>query len=381
MVDSTATRLFAVFCSAIAPGCQRVSLAAEAPIIQAPAGEVWLTPNQVRDAKIEVRPVEIQSVDDAILTNGRVTLDDQRVGHVFSPVTGRVVSIVAELGQHVKKGQPLATIESPDVGNAVSDELKAKADLIACEHDFRRQQSLMEQHATSQAGLDQSEDNWRKSKAEFERTRQKTYLLRASGVDTVSQTYTLRAPIDGEVLTRNVSPGVEVQGQYGGGQAIELFTVGRFDRVWIVADLYEMDLARVSVGAPATVRAISYGNRVFRGKVDWVSSMLDPTTRTARVRCTFDNVDELLKPEMYTTVEISVDQRRTLAIPRDAVLRLGEYRTVFVQIGESEGRAKFARVPVDLEERESSPWLEVKHGLEPGQKVVTSGTILLSQKL
>jgi len=85
-------------------------------------------------------------------------------------------------------------------------------------------------------------------------------------VDTVSQTYTLRAPIDGEVLTRNVSPGVEVQGQYGGGQAIELFTVGRFDRVWIVADLYEMDLARVSVGAPATVRAISYGNRVFRGK-------------------------------------------------------------------------------------------------------------------
>jgi cobalt-zinc-cadmium efflux system membrane fusion protein len=369
-----------LLCS-LGPACQRTSHAAQTPFEQPPPDEVWLTPSQVKEAKIDVQAVEEQPVDDTILTTGRVTLDDQRVGHVFSPVTGRVVRIVAQLGEHVKKGQPLATIESPDIGNAVSDEHKAQADLIAAEHDFNRQKTLMDQHATSQASLEQSEDNWRKAKAELERARQKAFLLRAGGVDAVMQTYALPAPIDGEVLTRNVSPGVEVQGQYGGGQAVELFTIGHLDRVWVLADLYEMDLARVHVGSQATVSAITYGNRTFLGTVDWVSGMLDPTTRTAKVRCTFDNADELLKPEMYATVQISVDQKKALAIPRGAVLRLGEYRVVFVQVGDSDGRVKFARVPVELDEGESSPWLEVRHGLERGQKVVTSGAILLSQNL
>jgi membrane fusion protein, heavy metal efflux system len=362
-------------------GCQGSSHAAQLPTVQPPPGEVWLTPDQVRDAKISVQVVDEQAVDDTILTSGRVTFDDLRVGHVFSPVTGRVVRILAQLGERVKKGQPLATIESPDIGNAVSDEHKAQADLIAADHDYRRQGVLMEQHATSQAALEQSEDNWRKAKAELERARQKAYLLRAGGVDAVTQTYTLQAPIEGDVLMRNVSPGVEVQGQYGGGQAVELFTVGELERVWVVADLYEMDLARVHVGSPATVTIISYPNKLFGATADWVSGMLDPTTRTAKVRCTLDNRERLLKPEMYATVQISVDQKRALAIPRGALLRLGEYKVVFVQVGDSNGYAKFARLPVDVDEGESSPWLEVKHGLERGQRVVTSGAILLSQKL
>jgi multidrug efflux pump subunit AcrA (membrane-fusion protein) len=84
---------------------------------------------------------------------------------------------------------------------------------------------------------------------------------------------------------------------------------------------------------------------------------------------------------MYATVQISVDQTRALAIPRGALLRLGEYKVVFVEVGEGEGRVRFERVPVDVDEGESSQWLEVKHGLTAGQKIVVSGTILLSQKL
>jgi multidrug efflux pump subunit AcrA (membrane-fusion protein) len=109
--------------------------------------------------------------------------------------------------------------------------------------------------------------------------------------------------------------------------------------------------------------------------------MLDPNTRTAKVRCTFDNQDKLLRPEMYATVRVSVDQKRALAIPRGALLRLGEYKVVFIEVGESQGEARFERVPVEVDEGESSPWLEVTHGLEPGQKIVVSGAILLSQKL
>src|SRR5262249_43372111 len=146
-------------------------------------------------------------------------------------------------------------------------------------------------------------------------------LLRAGGGGGVSQGYTVIAPMEGEVIMKNVSPGIEVQGQYGGGTALELFTVGELDKVWVIADVFEMDIARVKVGSKALVKVVAYSGKSFEGKVDWVSGTLDPTTRTAKVRCTFDNADRLLEPEMYATVQISVEERQALAIPRSALLR------------------------------------------------------------
>jgi cobalt-zinc-cadmium efflux system membrane fusion protein len=371
----------AVLLGALAISCHRSQAATEPMGPQPPAGQVWLTPTQVSDAKIEMQTVDERDVDDTILTSGKVTLDDARSAHVFSPVTGRVVKISAQLGQHVKKGDPLAVIESPDVGNAVSDVHKAEADLVAAEHDYKRKKDLFEQKAGSAAELETAEDNWHRAKAEIERARQKAYLFRTANVDSVTQAYTLSSPIDGEVLLRNITPGIEVQGQYSGGTTPELFTIGELDKVWVLGDLYEMDLARVHVGSPAAVTVIAYKDKVYQGQVDWVSEMLDPSTRTAKVRCTFANPDGVLRPEMYATMRISVDQKKALAIPRSALLRLGEYKVVFIEVGEGEGRARFERVPVDVDEGESSPWLEVKHGLALGQKVVVSGAILLSQKL
>jgi membrane fusion protein, heavy metal efflux system len=364
-----------------ATGCHKSQAAAEPASSQPPPGEVWLSQQQVVDAKIDVKEVADQDVDDTILTSGRVALDDLRSGHVFSPVTGRVVKIEAQLGQRVKKGDPLATLESPDIGNTVSDVHKAEADLIAAQHDYERKKDLFEQKAGSGADMEAAEDSYRKAKAEIERARQKQSLLRVGSADAVTQTYTLTSPIDGEVLMRNINPGIEVQGQYSGGATQELFTVGELDKVWVLADLYEMDISRVHVGTPADVTVVAYPDRIFKGQVDWVSGMLDPSTRTAKVRCTFDNPERLLRPEMYATMQISVDQKRALAIPRNALLRLGEYKVVFVQVGDDPGRVRFQRVPVDVDEGESSPWLEVKRGLESGQKVVVNGAILLSQKL
>jgi cobalt-zinc-cadmium efflux system membrane fusion protein len=364
----------------VSASCKRTE-AAQTAEPQPPAGEVWLTPSQVKDAKIEVAVVGEQDVDDTILTSGTVTLDDQRTGHVFSPVTGRILTIVAQLGQRVKKGDALAVIESPDVGNAVSDVHKAEADLIAAEHDFKRKKDLYEQKAGSASDLETAQDNYRRAKAEVERARQKEYLLRVGSVDAVTQRFTLPSPVDGEILLRNISPGVEVQGQYSGGASVELFTIGELDRLWVLGNVYEMDLARVQVGTPASVTVVAYPGKAFNGRVDWVSGALDPNTRTATVRCTFDNPERMLRPMMYATVQISVDQKRALAIPRNALLRLGDYKVVFTQLGESEGRVRFARVPVDVDEGESCPWLEVKHGLQAGQRVVVNGAILLSSML
>jgi membrane fusion protein, heavy metal efflux system len=376
------TRLCTGLCIAAAgalmPACYKSEAATER---QPPPGQVWLSPRQIRQGSIEVGLVVEQPFDDAVLTTGRVVLDDLRSGHVYSPVTGRVVHIGAEFGQRVKAGAPLAVIESPDVGSAVSDVHKAQADLIAAEHDYQRKKELFEQRACSEADLEAAEDTYRRARAEIERARQRAVLFHNGAVDSVTQTYTLTSPLDGEVLLRNISPGVEVQGQYSGGAAQELFTIGEVDKVWVLGDLYEADVARVQVGAQALVSVVTYPGKVLRGQVDWVSGMLDPTTRTAKVRCTFDNPAGLLRPEMYATMKISVAEKRTLAIPRDAVVRLGDYRVVFLQVGESEELVKFERVPIDVEEIAGSKWVEVKHGLSPLQRVVVSGAPLLSQKL
>jgi cobalt-zinc-cadmium efflux system membrane fusion protein len=361
--------------------CHR-SHAVEQPEAKAPPGEVWLTPQQVKDAEIQIEALDQQNVDDTILTSGTITLDDLRAGHVFSPVTGRVVKIVGGLGKHVKKGDALATIESPDVGTAVSDVRKAEADVIAATHDLKRKKDLYEQKAGPAADVESANDTYRKAKAELERARQKELLLQRGSVDFVTQQFTLVAPVDGEILLRNIHPGTEVQGMYSGGANVELFTIGEVDRVWVIGDLYEMDIARVHKGSPASVSVVAHPGKVFNGTVDWVSGALDPNTRTAKVRCTFDNPDRLLRPMMYATVQLSVEQHRALAIHRNSLLRLGEDRVVFVQVGEADGHVRFKKVVVnDVDETESGQWLVVKDSLQQGARVVTSGAILLSQLL
>jgi membrane fusion protein, heavy metal efflux system len=374
--------------------CQLSHAASEVKVGAVPPGQVWLTPAQVAEAKVEVAPVGEQVVDDTILTSGTISLDDLRSGHVFSPVTGRVTKIVAQLGQRVRKGDALATIESPDIGNAVSDVHKAEADLIAAEHDLKRKKDLFAQKAASAADVETSEDTERNAKAELERARQKQFLLRVGNVDVVSQTYTLPSPIDGEVLLRNINPGVEVQGQYSGGAGNncipgittnaacgELFTIGEIDKVWIIGDLYEIDMPRVHVGATAKVTTLAYPDQVFQGTVDWVSGSLDPSTRTAKVRCTFDNPDKKLRPMMYASVAIAVDQRKSLAVPRSAIVRMGEYKVVFVEAGEADGQARFERLPIDIEEGGAGSYVGVRHGVEAGQKIVVNGAQNLAQML
>jgi membrane fusion protein, heavy metal efflux system len=268
------------------------------------------------------------------------------------------------------------------VGNAFSDLGKASADLVAAEHDLARQKDLYQAHAGAQKDLETAQDNFGKARAELDRARQKARLYRGDTAAAVTQEFTLRAPIDGQVIARNVNPGAEVQGQYAGGTAVELFTIGELDRVWVVADVFEMDLGKLKMGDSASIRVIAYPNRTFVGKIDWISDTLDPVTRTARVRCSVDNIDRALKPEMYATVSIAVDGGEAPAITRSSVIRLGEQTVVFVYAGDLPGgRARFVRRIVAVNDDEGDETLPVVRGLALGERVVTSGAILLSGML
>ncbi len=368
-------------CAVVAESCGRAD-ASEHPPPRIPSGQVWVTAEQVKSGRLDVQPAAVHAVSSEVMTSGKVTFDDLRVSHVFSPVTGRVVRINAEPGQRVKKGDALVVLDSPDVGQAFSDLAKAQADLDQAQHEFKRQEELFRAKAGSERDFEAAKDNFQRTKAELERSRRKARLLSAGGGDQVSQEFTLRSPIDGEVIARSVNPGMEVQGLYGGGTAAELFTIGELDSVWVMADVFEMDLGRLKTGAKVKVRAIAFPDQVFEGKADWVSDALDPTTRTARVRCVIDNPKHLLKPEMFASVTIEVDPRQVLALPRTAVLRLGEQTVVFVELEPApDGRRRFEERPVAVEEEVSGDLVPVKRGVAAGDRVVVAGAILLSGML
>jgi cobalt-zinc-cadmium efflux system membrane fusion protein len=357
-------------------GCKKSETATGS---QTSAGEAWLTLDQMREKKIVVQPVAEHDMDDAIVTSGRVTFDDLKVSHVFSPVTGRVVRISAGLGQHVKKGEVLAVIRSPDLSSATSDVGKAEADLVAAEHDYKRKRELYEAHAGTLSDSEAAEDNWRKAKAERARAVQRRSVLANGGGTEVSDGFALVSQIEGDVVARSISPGIEVQGQYAGGSSPELFTIGELDTVWVLADVYEVDIARVKAGAKVTVKVVAYPNSTFVGTVDWVSGAMDPATRTARIRCTFKNPEQLLKPEMYATVRIATDQRRALAIPRSSLLHLGDQMVVFVQQGQApDGRYRFERLPVAIEDGDNGPLVQVTHGIGVGDSVVVEGVAAIA---
>jgi cobalt-zinc-cadmium efflux system membrane fusion protein len=345
---------------------------------QPPAGEAWLSPERLGKAGIVVSPVGEQLVGNAVVTSGRVTFDDARVTHVFAPVNGRVVRVLAQPGQWVERGSALLAMASPDIGQAFSDLVKAKADLTAAQSEFQRQKELVDAHAGARRDLEAAEDNFRKAQAELDRAQQKVSLLAPGSDAQVTQDYLLRAPIAGEIIARNVNPGTEVQGQYSGGTAVELFTIGELDRVWILADVYEVDLPKIKKGANVTVKVISYPDKGFQGTVDWISGALDPVSRTARVRCSIPNPGRELRPEMYATVSILLEESRALGVPRSAVLRLGDRTVVFVEKGPAPGGLlRFEPRNVRIRDGGGDA-VAVLEGLAAGDKVVTGGAIFLA---
>lgn len=355
------------------------SSAPEAEAIRPPPGEAWLTPQQVEEAKIKLAVAGDQKLDATLSVGGRVTFDDLRVTHVFSPVGGRVIKVLAQLGQTVAQGAPLVAMSSPDIGNVFSDLAKAQADLDAAGNEYRRQQDLFAAHAGPRKDFEAAEGAYKKAKAEFARAQQRAKLLRVTTTSDGTQQFTLRSPINGHVVARSVNPGMEVLGQYSGGTAVELFTIGELDPVWVIGDIPEMDVGRVKKGAAVKVRVVAYSNKTFDGEVDWVSDVLDPTSRTAKVRCVLPNPDQQLKPEMYATVSIQGLSQQGLAVPRSAVLRLGEQSVIFVARGRTEdGRLRFERRPVRIEEADIGGFVPVLRGIEQGETIVVDGAIILS---
>ncbi len=304
--------------------------------------------------------------------NARISYDDNKTARIFSPVSGRVVKILVETGQHVKKGEGLLVLDAPDYALAVADNSKADADLLRKKDVLERARLLFDARGLAQKDLESALADYQQAQAEAVRAQARLNNLNGNPGRNPGQ-YVLVAPHDGVVSERQVSAGSEVRPD----AANPLFVITDPARVWVQVDLPEQQIAKVKIGQAVVVQVDAYPTASFGGKITAIAGALDPVTRRMQVRCEIENSHLKLKPEMYARVSPIADVHDSLPrIPNTAIVTQGLYSYVFIE--KSAGVLQRQKVVLGLQGHEES---YVKEGLNVGDHVVTIGTLLLNAEL
>ena len=305
--------------------------------------------------------------------NGRLVWDEDRTVRVFSPFGGRVLSIAARLGETVRAGQALAMIAAPDLGVAQSEARKAEQDDALARKSLARVQELFDAGVAPAKDLQAAQADSARAAAERARTQERLQLY-GSAAGAVDQRFTLRAPIAGVIVERNVNPGQELRPDAQGDRG--LFVVSDPSRLWFLLDVGEADVGAVKAGAEVQIGATMLGEATLAGRITNIADFVDPQTRTVKVRGTLDNAERRVKAETFISAQLRVPATRGFIVPSKAVYLRGEQHYVFVDAGEG----RYVRKPVQLGPTSDGHQV-VLDGLAADEKVVVDGALLLEQLL
>src|ERR1044072_666805 len=350
-------------------------------------------------AAIETEFVSPQTIAGIIPATGKILVPENSVA-VIGPVNeGRIVRLYVGQGSRVRKGQKLADLESADVDQAEADYLKALADYENAvvssaaevklgQENYDRNKLLFEQKITAGKNLQSAEHDLEVAKAAAANsvngtkaalTAARRHLLILGLNDAtiaalakktdLAATFSLTSPIDGIVVGRNATVGASV------GTDANVFKIIDLSRVWIDADVFEKDLPRVRTGQDVKLTVTAFPQSTFSGKVILINSVVDPDTRTVKVRTEVANPDGRLKPDMFANVQIVTDvNRAAISIPQSAVLN-DEGKTI-VFVAEGNGYKK-RQVQAGIQNNDR---VEIVDGLTAGDKVVVKGNYLLLEQ-
>ena len=343
---------------------------------QSAASEVviTLTPEAIQRAGIVLAPVTAGRDTSALRLPGVVQPNAYKQVAVTPIVGGRVTRVLAELGQSVRRGQPLAEIFSPELAEAETRLVSARAELDAHERELQRTEKLVEIGSASRQELERlhAEHTAKLTAVESAKSRLELLGLSPSAIaglgpgKDVGAVTTVSAPIAGLVTERAANTGLNVD------PTAKLFTIVDLSTVWVVADLYEKDFSRVRVGASAGVTTKASPDTTLHGKVSYIDPQLNPETRTAKVRVEVPNAKQELRLGMFADVTIDgAGQGAVAMIPRAAVQNVGNRTVVYVADAKQAGR--FIEREVHLGNRSGSD-VAVLSGLRPGDQVVTDGS-------
>jgi membrane fusion protein, heavy metal efflux system len=309
--------------------------------------------------------VESRNLPDVLRANGSVTPDVSRTIRVTSLGSGRVVDLRARLGDRVNRGQILLRISSSDLATAMADYQKAQADEILSRKALERAQLLSSRGALAEKDLQLAQDTGDKAKIDLQTAEQRVHILGGDPAH-AGPVIELRAPVSGTIVEQNVSG---FEGVKSLDNTPNLFTIADLSMVWILCDVYENDLGIVRIGDAAEIRLNAYPDQVFRGVVQDISRVLDPNTRSAKVRVVLRNPDGSLRPGMFAVATFrSRRSRPRLVVPGTAILRLQDRDWIF----RKEGDQRFRRVEVHALGEAGSGMVQVQDGLKPGDQIIAT---------
>ena len=332
-----------------------------------------LSVEDAQRAGIEVETLESLAFADSITVTATIRPNQDRIARVAPRVEGRITSVSAKLGDTVRAGQSLAVLDSLAIGEAQSSLQQAQSQQRVAQADFKRAESLNAEEIIPQREFLRARSDLEKASAELRAAQDKLRLLGGSAQagGAAASAFSLNAPLAGTVVQKTA-----IVGELG-SPAEPLFTVADLSRVWIEANLTEDTLPKIRVGAEAAVVLNAYPGEQFKGRVTYISSLLDKDSRTVPARIEVDNTDGRLKPEMFATATIDTNgaKREALSVPDAAILLLQGQPTIFVAKGDGfESRA------IEPGEKLSGRTV-IKSGVAAGERVVTQGAYALKARL
>ena len=322
---------------------------------------------------VQVVTVQPTRLTRTLRLTGAVAYNAFKTTPVITQVGGPVSRILVVPGQQVKVGQPMLEVSSPDYSQLLDAYLKAADSYRLADKNYTREQDLYQHHAIAQRDLEQAESDRNQAQADLNAAEQGMKILGIRNPADLAKNSTsaqipVLAPIGGEVVERLVSPGQVVQA----GQT-QAFTISDLSTVWVLANVYQADLAFVRSGDDVVVQTDAYPG-TFHGRISYVSPALDPNTRTLQARIVVDNPGEKLKKDMYCTVTVTAGSiSNAIAVPDSSILRDDNNQPfVYVAIGANQ----FGRRDVEIGQSENGE-TQILKGISVGERVVGDGSLFL----
>lgn len=317
-------------------------------------------------SRLEVDPVGIESVRRTLEAPAQAEVDPARMARIAPPLPGRVVQLFVHFGDTVARGQPLLTLDSPDLVAAQTDYLRARSALAQTERTMTRQQDLASHGIGAQREVETATTDRDLARSELERA---TLRLRLLGVDgaAIGRPLTVRSPIAGRVVEFGVAPG-----EFRNDPSQSMMTVADLSTVWVTADVQEKDIRRVRTDEESCAVFAAWPGECFRGRVLFVGDLLDPTTRTIKVRVALSNVDRRLRPGMFATLTFTETAAPEVVVPTTAIVLFGDASYVFVESAPWVFARRRVTTGAQLGDRTA-----IADGLRVGERVVTRNAVLL----
>lgn len=329
---------------------------------------IKLSNTEIQQSGVTIAKVTKQPIQDQLSFTANILANQNKLAHVTPRIEGKLSKVIANLGDHVKTGQTLAEIDSIQMGEARAQFRSSKTDLALAQANFDRISKLYEDKVVPQKQFIESQSALERAKsalyADSERLRMYGGLGQPSG-----STYVLKAPFNGIVIEKNA-----VIGELA-NPADTIFTIADMSTVWIDADVPERDLQYLEVGKTASVTVTAYPDEVFTGKVSYLSSVVDKTTRTVKARIELPNADQKLRIDMFAKVVLNHSgTKEVLVAPNTSVVMVQGIPNVYVS---AEGGFKARAVELGARYNE---YVEIKTGLTEDESIVQTGVYALKAR-